>query len=171
MSQAANEREEFWVLTRSVGKGSVLTAADITTIEVALGNSANRYLSAITNPIGGVTLRPIRAGELLESAALASDANVLVNQELSISIRSVDMPAELAAGDLITLFHLHDSRNGEIPIAPIRVLSSVYVSNVDRQSSNFGGEVALTLSINRLDVANVLAATTSGRVVVIGLNG
>ncbi len=171
MSQAANEREDFWILTRSVTKGSALTAADLTTTAVALGDSANRYLSATSNPIGSVTLRQIRAGELIDNAALSPDGSALVNQELSLSIRSVDMPAELAAGDLVTLFHLHDARNGEPAKEPLRVISSVFVSSVDRQSSNFGGEVALTLSINRLFVEEVLAATTSGRVVVIGLNG
>lgn len=171
MSQAANEREDFWVLTRSVGKGSVLTSADLTITAVALASSANRYLSATTNPVGSVALRPLRAGELLEGAALSTDGGVAVNHEISLSIRSVDMPAELAAGDLVALFHLQDSRNGEIPPSPVRIINSVFVSSIDRQSSNFGGEVALTIAIDRLDVTTVLAATTSGRVVAVGLNG
>ena len=171
MSQAANEREDFWVITRPVGEGSALTAADVTISAVALGDSAIRYLSASANPIGSIARRQFRTGEIIESAALETIGRAPANQEVSISVRSVDMPAELAAGDLVSLFHLHDSRNGETPPPPIRILSSVFVSGIDRQSSNFGGEVALTISINRLDVANVLAATTSGRVVVIGLNG
>lgn len=171
MSQAANEREDFWVITRPVGEGSALTAADVTISAVALGDSAIRYLSASDNPIGSIARRQFRTGEIIESAALEAIGRAPANQEVSLSVRSVDMPTELAVGDLVSLFHLHDSRNGEAPPPPVRILNSVFVSGIDRQSSNFGGEVALTISINRLDVANVLAATTSGRVVIIGLNG
>ena len=171
MSQAANEREDFWVITRPVGEGSALTAADVTTSAIALGDSAFRYLSASANPIGSIARRQFRTGEIIENTALEPIGRVAVNQELSLSVRSVDMPAELEAGDLVSLFHLHDSRNQEAPTPPVRILSSVFISSIDRQSSNFGGEVALTVSINRLDVTNLLAATTSGRVVVIRLNG
>ncbi len=86
-------------------------------------------------------------------------------------MRLVDIPAQIALGETINIYQLHDSQNGELPDKPQKILNRAFVSSIDRKGTNFGGEVALTISINRADITNLLWATSSGRLVAIRTHG
>ena len=171
MSIAANHTQKFWVLLHPVAAGTQLEASDLGFQKVSLGASAMRYLSEQSNPIGSITLRKLSAGELLEGSALTDDSQAMTHQQISISVRSVDIPSTVAAGDVVTIFQLHDAKNGEAPEQPHHIASGVFITFIDRKGSNFGGEVALTISIGREVVGDLLDATTSGRLVVVQSHG
>ena len=171
MSRAAASRENYWVVLHPISAGTAIEARDLGYQSVVLGTSAGTYLSATTNPIGSITRRRLAAGELLEGSALTEDSVFLTHQQISLSVRSVDIPSSIQIGELISLYQVHDRRSGESEIAPDYVLGEVFVAAIDRKGSNFGGEVALTISVDRSDVPAVLAATTSGRVVAVRSHG
>lgn len=171
MSRAAASRENYWVVLHPISAGTALEARDLGFQSVVLGTSAGTYLPATTNPIGSITRRRLAAGELLEGSALSEDSIFLTHQQISLSIRAVDIPSSIQAGEIVSLFQVHDRRSGESEIAPDYILGGVFVAALDRKGSNFGGEVALTISVDRSDVAAVLAATTSGRIVVVRSHG
>ena len=171
MSRAAASRENYWVVLHPISAGTAIEARDLGYQSVVLGTSAGTYLSATTNPIGSITRRRLAAGELLEGSALTEDSVFLTHQQISLSVRSVDIPSSIQIGELISLYQVHDRRSGESEIAPDYILGEVFVAALDRKGSNFGGEVALTISVDRSDVPAVLAATTSGRVVAVRSRG
>ena len=171
MSRAAASRENYWVVLHPISAGTAIEARDLGYQSVVLGTSAGTYLSATTNPIGSITRRRLAAGELLEGSALTEDSVFLTHQQISLSVRSVDIPSSIQIGELISLYQVHDRRSGESEIAPDYILGEVYVAALDRKGSNFGGEVALTISVDRSDVPAVLAATTSGRIVAVRSHG
>lgn len=171
MSRAAASRENYWVVLHPISAGTAIEARDLGYQSVVLGTSAGTYLPATTNPIGSITRRRLAAGELLEGSALTEDSVFLTHQQISLSVRSVDIPNSIQIGELISLYQVHDRRSGESEIAPDYVLGEVFVAAIDRKGSNFGGEVALTISVDRSDVPAVLAATTSGRVVAVRSHG
>ncbi|MBU6379829.1 MAG: flagella basal body P-ring formation protein FlgA [Acidobacteria bacterium] len=171
MSRAAASRENYWVVLHPISAGTAIEARDLGYQSVVLGTSAGTYLSATTNPIGSITRRRLAAGELLEGSALTEDSVFLTHQQMSLSVRSVDIPSSIQIGELISLYQVHDRRSGESEIAPDYILGEVFVAAIDRKGSNFGGEVALTISLDRSDVPAVLAATTSGRVVAVRSHG
>lgn len=171
MSRAAASRENYWVVLHPISAGTAIEARDLGFQSVVLGTSAGTYLSATTNPIGSITRRRLAAGELLEGSALTEDSVFLTHQQISLSVRSVDIPSSIQIGELISLYQVHDRRSGESEIAPDYILGEVFVAAIDRKGSNFGGEVALTISVDRSDVPAVLAATTSGRVVAVRSHG
>jgi hypothetical protein len=171
MSIAANHTEKFWVLIHPVAAGTQIEASDLALQSVTLGPSANRYLSHRSNPIGSITTRNLSGGELLASSSVTEDSEAMTHKQISISVRSADIPSTVAVGDIVSIFQLHDTKNGESPERTHYIVSGVFVTSIDRKGSNFGGEIALTVSIDRDVLGDLLDATTSGRLVIVRSNG
>jgi hypothetical protein len=171
MSIAANHSEKFWVAIHPVAAGTQVKASDLGLQSVSLGASSSRYLSHTANPIGSITLRNLSMGELLQGTALTDDSQAMNHQQLAISIRSVDLPSTVEVGEVVTIFQLHDVKNGESSEPPNYIASGVFIASIDRKSSNFGGEVAITISVDRDVIGEILDATTSGRLVVVKSHG
>ena len=171
MSVAANQKEKYWVVLRPIAAGTQIEAADLGLESVVLGSSEGNYLPAALNPIGSITRRALSSGELLGGNSITDDSSAMVNRQISISVRSVDIPAGLTVGEMISIYQLHDAKNGQAALAPEFVQGGVFVSALDRKGNNFGGEAALTVSINRESISEILNATTSGRLVIVRAHG
>jgi hypothetical protein len=171
MSVAANHSEKFWVLLRPVAAGTQLDSADVGIQSVALGSSSSLYLGQSDNPVGSITRRDLSPGEILQKSSITEDSAYMDHQLMSISVRSVDIPSSIEIGEVVTLFQVHDSRNGETPEQPHHIASGVFITSIDRKGSNFGGDVAVTVSINRESIPDLLNATTSGRLVMVASRG
>lgn len=162
---------KYWVLTRPLPRGVEITSSDIALVKVSLGKGVQGYISSKLNPIGSTTLRNLASGALLNYTDLSDGEEELDSESLSISTRSVDLPSTISVGDLVSLYQVFDSRNGEATAAPQRVISGIFVKEISQKGANFGGDIALTLSLKRDDVPTVLAATSSGRLVVVASRG
>jgi len=171
MSMAANQREKYWMVLHPIAAGTQIEASDLGLQSVVLGSSEGNYLPAATNPIGSITRRQLSSGELLEGNSITDDSSEMVNQQVSISARVVDIPAALTVGEVVSIFQVHDAKNGETESPARHVLGGVFVTSFDRKGNNFGGEAALTLSINRELIPELLDATTSGRLVIVRAHG
>ena len=167
MSIAANQKERYWVVINPIAAGSEVRTQDLAQIEVTLGESDDKYLPANINPTQSISLRRLSPGELILVQSLARVGESEINDEISLSLRSVDIPTGVATGSLVNIYQLHDAKNGEAAIEPQLILRSVQVNSLDRKGSNFGGEVALTISTSPRDAERVLAASTSGRLVAV----
>ena len=171
MSVAANQKEKYWVVLRPIAAGTQIEAADLGLESVVLGSSEGNYLPAALNPIGSITRRALSSGELLGGNSITDDSSAMVNRQISISVRSVDIPAGLTVGEMVSIYQLHDAKNGQAALAPEFVQGGVFVSALDRKGNNFGGEAALTVSINRESISELLNSTTSGRLVIVRAHG
>ncbi len=167
MSIAANQKERYLVVINPIAAGSEVRTQDLGQIEVTLGESGDKYLPATINPAQSVSLRRLLPGELILIQSLSMLSESEINNEISLSLRSVDIPTGVAVGSLVNIYQLHDAKNEEAAIEPTLILRSVQVSSLDRKGSNFGGEVALTISASSRDAERVLAASTSGRLVAV----
>jgi len=171
MSLAANHSEKFWVLAHPIAAGTQVESGDVITESVALGQASSHYISAQENPIGSITRRQLQVGELLERSSISNDASILTHQQVSLSLRSVDIPAATEVGEVVTIFQVHDAKNGENPEPAHHIASGVAITSIDRKGTNFGGEVAVTVSIDRELIPDVLDASTSGRLVIVRAHG
>jgi hypothetical protein len=167
MSITANQRQKYWVAVNPVAAGSQVQSQDLSLIEVTLGNSHSKYLPASINPVGAISLRKLSPGELIPVAGLVKSGEIELNEEISLSLRSVDIPTGVAPGSLIHIFQVHDQENGVPAIEPFEVIHGAQVTSLDRKGTNFGGEVALTIATNSRYIERLLAASTSGRLVAV----
>jgi hypothetical protein len=167
MSIAANQRAGYWVALNPIPAGSQIRAQDLSRIEVSLGESERKYLSTSFNPTGSKSLRRLLPGELIPVESLAKPGDAEINEEISLSLRSVDIPTQVGPGSLVNIYQLHDVKNGEAAVDPIQILQSAQVISLERKGSNFGGEVALTISTSPREIYRVLFASTSGRLVAV----
>lgn len=171
ISYLSHSSDSYWVTSHPLAQGVQITSQDLSMRKASLGTAKSGYLSQSSNPIGSVTRRAYAQGELLHISGLSANLEYARNESLSISIRAADIPPSVGIGEMVSLYQVHDVRNGETPIAPQLVISPVFIKEIERKGSNFGSEISVTISLNRSDVTTVLAATNSGRIVVVSTNG
>lgn len=167
----SNQGSAYWVVTSPLPKGVAITREDIEVSRMKLSRETEGYLDSSINPVGVITTRSFASGELLLRSALTSNVDQLSSEKLSLSIRSVDIPASVVSGDRVSIYQLHDARNGEEEIEPKRVLSSVFLDSIEGRKGNFSGDLSVTISLDRNQIPTLLAATTSGRLVIVGSSG
>ena len=171
ISYISHQRDSYWVTTRAIAKGVQIAPSDVALARSELSSAMKGYLTDRDNPIGSISRRVIVAGELINHVALSENIDDLTTESISISIRSSDLPQNAGAGDVVTLYQVHDARNGESVPEPVRVISGIFLKEISERGSNFGSDVALTISLHRDDISRVLAATASGRLVVVASRG
>ena len=162
---------KYWVLNHPLPRGVQIASTDISLAKVTLGRGAEGYLSSSINPIGSITLRNLSSGSLLNVSDLSNSGEELGSESLSIAVRAADLPATITVGEIVSLYRVFDARNGEVVPEPERVISGVFIKEISQKGANFGGDLALTISIQRDEVPRVLAATSSGRLVVVASRG
>lgn len=162
---------KYWILIHPLPQGVQITASDITLTKASLGQGVDGYLSSSVNPIGSITRRNLAARSLLNTSDLTNDLNELDSESISIAVKSSDIPSTTSVGDLISLYQVFDSRNGEQVLLPQRVIDGVFIRELSQKGANFGGDISLTISLRREDIPDVLAATSNGRLVVVASHG
>lgn len=170
-SYLAQMGDSYWVTSRPLARGVQVTSADVLLRKMEFGDGVAGYLSDNVNPIGSITRRNIGQMQVIHSSDVSNDSNDLTNESVSISIKVGDIPTTVSIGDLVSLYQVYESRNGEEVPLPNRILSGVFVREISEGSANFGGGISLTLSITRDLVPELLAATSSGRIVVVATDG
>lgn len=165
ISIIGNTSKSYWVVNKPLAAGVEISASDISSGKALINYGSHHYLSTQTNPVGSFTLRSISAGELLSSQSITRNRRGDVSEEVSLAIRSSDIPMEVEVGDYINVYQVFDSRNGETLLPPSRILSGAFVASIDRERSNFGGDIAVSLFLPQALVPKLLAATSSGRIV------
>ena len=168
---ASHLGEKYWVLIRPVASGVQISDHDLALVKATLDSPIAAYISARENPIGSISTRNLQSGELLTSSDISSDSSYLTTENISLAVRASDIPTSVQIGELVSLYQVQDSRNGEVVQPPTEVISGVFVRDISRKSANFGSDVALTISINRRDIPTVLQASASGRLVVTSTHG
>ena len=171
ISYLASSGAQYWTVREPLPPGVRITSSDLMPVRASLDRKLSGYLETSHSIVGAITHRAIQAGELLRSEAITREDEQLVTESLSLLVRAADIPISTAPGDLVTLYQVFDSRNGEEPIAPIKVLSGLFIRDISRKSANFGSDISLTISLHHSDIPHVLDATSRGRIVVVPAHG
>jgi len=171
ISVLSNQKQSFWIANRELTPGQQIAASDISKVQVNISGISNNYLPADVNPIGSIVINRIQRSSLIATQSVSSQNEAINSAEVSLTIRAIDLPTTVLAGDRISIYLLEDAEAGAFPSEPELVLSDIYLGSIERKNSNFGSEAAITIAIGREEISDVLRATTYGRLVVVKLNG
>jgi hypothetical protein len=171
ISLLSNQKGSYLITTRELTPGQQISASDIAIVKVNVTALANTYLTADQNPVGSIVINRIPRKSLIANQSISTQTDLINSAELSLTVRASDLPANIAVGDRISIYLLEDAQPGAFPTDPELVLSDIYLGIIERKSSNFGSDAAITIAIGRDEIADVLRATTYGRLVVVKLNG
>ena len=171
ISVLSNQKQSFWIANRELTPGQQIAASDISKVQVNISAISNNYVPAGVNQIGSIVINRIQRTSLIATQSISSQNEAINSAEVSLTIRAIDLPATVLAGDRISIYLLEDAEAGAFPSEPELVLSDIYLGSIERKNSNFGSEAAITIAIGREEISDVLRSTTYGRLVVVKLNG
>lgn len=170
VSMTSSKSERYWAIARPIPAGSKIAFDDIKEMEMHLDTNQHDFVTSTTNLIGMVTTRSFLANEAVDIRYFRDTAESSL-EEVSIAVAANDIPMKTNVGDYVSIYLLQDAQNGEGASPPSRVLAGVFISELDRKGSNFGNTISVTLSLNQELVPRLLAASSQGRLVLVGKNG
>jgi hypothetical protein len=170
LANFSQSTKQYWVATIDLQSGHQISTGDLSLMDMDLSSSSMIYLSKDLDPLGQVITENVVAGEVMAINSVSSTAKTMASSAVPLSIRSVDLAAGIYVGALVDIYWVIDSLNSELPQDPILILGSVPIISADVKNKNFGTDAAITVSVEQTQVLRLLAATTSGRLVVISSN-
>ncbi len=171
ISAASNQRDSYWIANRELSPGQQISASDITEVKIDAGEISGNYLNFEMDPVGNIVLDRISRNSLIARSAISSNLTLINSAEISLNIRTIDLPIDLAPGDRASIYLVEDAEPGSFPSDPELILSDIFLGAIERKDSNFGSTAGITVSIGRSEIMDVLRATTFGRLVVVKING
>ena len=171
LTALGNRSDTYWVARNSLIPGTQIEESDLAKIEVALGDTSGEYLSLDATVAGTYVLHQIQKGELISIASVSDISNELKSGQVPISIRSSDIPEDIALGEAINIYWVPEVMGMEKTKSPELVISGAYLNSINRKAGNFGSDISLTVSVENSAIFALLDATASGRLVIVRSNG
>ena len=167
ISTYSNKGYDYWVIAQPVTPGHLIAQSDLVTDHLNMGDSSDYYLRQTDQIIGLVATRQMQVGEVIATSDVSSSTESMVTSAVPLNLRSGDLASGINLGDLVDLYWVLDSRNGEAVIDPILILGGVTIIGLDSSKNSLGGDVSITVAIEETQVLRMLSATTQGRLVVV----
>lgn len=168
LAALGNRTDSYWVASSNLAPGAEISSEDISLVKVALGDLSSDYISSETLIVGSYLKRAQSAGELIALNEVSDLAPTERAQQVPIAVRSADLPIDLSIGEAVNIYWVPESAMGGVQIgSPEVVVRQAYIRSLDRKSSNFSSEVALTISLLDTQIINLLNSTVSGRLVIV----
>jgi hypothetical protein len=167
---AADATVPVWMAADDLAAGTVLTADDLTAVDVRLDAVASGYLPTGVRPDGRTLARAVGAGELLPRAALEEPTELV---QLALPVQAGYVPPTLRRGQLIDVYAIADpsvgtagARGGQVILvvggAPVQAISG----RTDGVLSAPTSTVQVVVSVPA-DAASAVLAAIGGRPLVV----
>lgn len=171
LSALANRTQLMWGVRTALVEGSKVSYSNLVARRVALPDGDAAYISAEHDISNFMVVKSVEAGELIPASAITQNADARLMSAVPISIHSADVPLALLPGEPINIYHVGDPHLSQEVGAPTLVLAHAFILGIDRNTQNMGGDLTLTISASIKNVIRILAATATGRLVVVRVNG
>jgi hypothetical protein len=111
---AADATVPVWSVTGDLAAGTVLSADDLTAVDVRLDDVASGYLSTTVDPEGRTLARAVGAGELLPRGALEETTDLV---QVALPVQAAWVPPGLRRGSLVDVYAVADAAAGATGVA------------------------------------------------------
>lgn len=167
----SNHRQSFWVAKSFIVPGHVIEFSDLSKADVILGNLSSNYYPSSRDLVGHLAVERFEAGELISTIGVDEFGTGPQLSSVPISVRVADIPSDTTVGDVVDVYSVFDSQNGELTPAPQLILEGTTVKQLSKSGQNFGSEVAISLSVDPNQVMSLVQATALGRLVLVSTHG
>lgn len=167
----SNQSSKFWVASRPITPGSLITSEDLTLVDASLIDNADLYLGEANSPIGMMSKQFIASGHFLAIQMLSEESLQFNIEQVPLNILSSDIPEMIEVGEPISLYWVPDALDNQSLSNPELLLTGIFLESIDRKGSNFGSGLSITVSVDSSQVSKILSGTSHGRLVVVISNG
>jgi len=151
-----------WVVRNSISSGSIITALDVSSIQVNLATDAAHYVSAKEGVIGQFATRTLSPGDLISTSDVTKTSAASEVRYLPLGIALDDLPIAMSAGDHADIYVIPKQAS----LGPALVVSNVSIHQIDNKSRALGGNVEIEVSVGIAAAMNLVDAESQGRLVV-----
>jgi hypothetical protein len=151
-----------WVVRNSISSGSIITALDVSSIQVNLATDAAHYVSAKEGVIGQFATRTLSPGDLISTSDVTKTSAASEVRYLPLGIALDDLPIAISAGDHADIYVIPKQAS----LGPALVVSNVSIHQIDNKSRALGGNVEIEVSVGIAAAMNLVDAESQGRLVV-----
>ena len=166
---AADATVPVWSAAGDLAAGTVLTSADLVSVDVRLDSAAGAYLAATTQPEGRTLARSVRAGELVPRASLEEPAELV---QLALPVQAGYVPPGLVRGQVVDVYAVADPTVGAsgpsdvslvVGAAPVQAISG----RAEGVLSTATTTVQVVVAVAADEAADVLAGIAGRPLVVV----
>jgi len=151
-----------WVVRNSISSGSIITALDVSSIQVNLATDAAHYVSAKEGAIGQFATRTLSPGDLISTSDVTKTSAASEVRYLPLGIALDDLPIAISAGDHADIYVIPKQAS----LGPALVVSNVSIHQIDNKSRALGGNVEIEVSVGIAAAMNLVDAESQGRLAV-----
>lgn len=151
----------LWMATATIPSGSKITAREVQLVKANLTLDSGHYVGGSETVIGQYATRLLHPGDLIAVIDLNRGMTNPTATYLPIGVSIVDLPADLAVGDLVDIYVIPK----EQAVLPAVVAHRVAIQNIDQKSRALGGSVAVSVAASSAVAAIIVTAESQGRLV------
>ncbi len=151
----------LWMATATIPSGSKITAREVQLVKANLTLDSGHYLGGSETVIGQYATRLLHPGDLIAVIDINHGMTNPTATYLPIGVSIVDLPADLAVGDLVDIYVIPK----EQAVLPAVVAHRVAIQNIDQKSRALGGSVAVSVAASNTVAAIIVTAESQGRLV------
>ena len=151
----------LWMATATIPSGSKITAREVQLVKANLTLDSGHYVGGSETVIGQYATRLLHPVDLIAVIDLNHGMTNPTATYLPIGVSIVDLPADLAVGDLVDIYVIPK----EQAVLPAVVAHRVAIQNIDQKSRALGGSVAVSVAASSAVAAIIVTAESQGRLV------
>jgi hypothetical protein len=151
-----------WIVRNSISSGSIITALDVSSIQVNLATDAAHYVSAKEGVIGQFATRTLSPGDLISTSDVTRTSAASEVRYLPLGIALDDLPIAISTGDHADIYVIPKQAS----LGPALVVSNVSIHQIDNKSRALGGNIEIEVSVGIAAAMNLVDAESQGRLVV-----
>lgn len=149
--------------TRAILPGEAIDSVDFRIVEVGLGALTESYLAPQNMAEGTIATRTLPKGELVPLSAVGDQESA---RTTTVVVSSTALPEGVRAGTDVELWHSPLHKDGRTVDAPRILVGDAVVAAVAASEGMLSqSRTDVEVVIDRTDVADVLAAVSSGSII------